>query len=636
MLDARVDVGDGGGDGGGGETTHVGWREVDRRMRKVARRRAALDAEEAELLVAAKRVEVHKYLGYGSFAEYLGRVCGYAPGTVRDRMRVAEALEGLPAMREALSAGMITYSTVRELTRFVDGETEEDWIVAVEGCTAREVEELARGREAGDLPDDRPHADLEPRRLRLDLLPPDYALFLEARAHLQQLTGEQLTDADFMRVACRAVLGGSARSRTAEDDGEGADAGRDAGEGADAGAAAGEGADAGAAAGNGADAGRGAGEDADAGAAAGNGADAGAGAGNGADAGRGAGRGAGEGADAGAAAGNGAGRGGASAGNQPPHQIAVTVCANCKRGWHETGGQSLELTPAHVERMRCDAMELGRVDGDVIAERVRTIPAAMRRAVLARDRHRCTVPGCTSSLFVDVHHLHPWSQGGEHTMSNLTTLCTLHHDLAHHGRIVISGSSGALVVLHADGRPYGMLPAAPTPHVGRAPATSDSSGATPHVGRAPAPSASSAAARPHVGRAPATSDSSAAEPPHVGRAPATSASSAAARPHVGREPATSDSSAAEPPHVGRAGAAAGARTRSAHGADGSTSRARVPGAQVPAKLVEEARMALTGLGFRSGQATAAVAEATLQVSAGVTLEQLVRAALVACQCYLRS
>ena len=481
MFDARVD-GVGGDGGGGEETSHVGWREIDRRMRKLARRRAALDAEEAELLIAAKRAEVHQQLGYGSFAEYLGRVCGYAPGTVRERMRIAEALEGLPAMREALGAGMITYSTVRELTRFVDGETEEDWIVAVEGCTAREVEELARGRAIGDLPDDRPHADLEPRRVRLELLPPDYALFLDARRHLEQITGEQMTDAEFMRVACRAVLGGGARAGV-----DGADAGTSSGAGDGAGA--------------------------------GDGGDDGAGT-----------------------------RAGGGGGNVPPHQIAVTVCAECKRGWHETGGQSLELTPAHVERMRCDAVELGRVDGEIVAERVRTIPAGIRRAVLARDRHRCTVPGCTSSLFVDVHHLQWWSKGGEHAMSNLTTLCTLHHDLAHHGRIVVSGSPGALVVLHADGRPYGTPPTAS--HVGRATGASDPAGPPPHVERAMAATASSA--------------------------------------------------------------------------------------RLPAGLVEEARMALTGLGFRPTEAKAAVAEATLQVAAGATLEQLVRAALVVCRRHVRT
>jgi hypothetical protein len=106
----------------------------------------------------------------------------------------------------------------------------------------------------------------------------------------------------------------------------------------------------------------------------------------------------------------------------------------------------------------CDAFDLGRVDGPDIAERVRTIPAPIRRAVLARDHHRCTVPGCRSSRFVDLHHIKPWADGGEHHMDNLTTLCCLHHDAGHDGRLQITGAPGALLITHADGRPYGTPP----------------------------------------------------------------------------------------------------------------------------------------------------------------------------------
>jgi len=112
MFDERVrgdDHGGGGGGAGGADAAHVGgWRELDRQMRRLARRRAVLDAEEAQLLVAAKAAEVHRHLGYGSFDEYLERVLGYAPTTARDRMRVAVALEALPAVRAALAAGDVT------------------------------------------------------------------------------------------------------------------------------------------------------------------------------------------------------------------------------------------------------------------------------------------------------------------------------------------------------------------------------------------------------------------------------------------------------------------------------------------------------------------------------------------------
>ena len=50
----------------------------------------------AELLLVARAAEVHVQLGYGSFLEYMERVLDYAPRTALERIRVAEALPGMP------------------------------------------------------------------------------------------------------------------------------------------------------------------------------------------------------------------------------------------------------------------------------------------------------------------------------------------------------------------------------------------------------------------------------------------------------------------------------------------------------------------------------------------------------------
>src|SRR5690606_2886363 len=57
-----------------------------------------------------------------------------------------------------------------------------------------------------------------------------------------------------------------------------------------------------------------------------------------------------------------------------------------------------------------------------------SIPPAVRRAVLRRDRHRCRAPGCRNHSFVDVHHVRISSEGGSVLPSNLVTLCSAHHD----------------------------------------------------------------------------------------------------------------------------------------------------------------------------------------------------------------
>ena len=88
-----------------------------------------------------------------------------------------------------------------------------------------------------------------------------------------------------------------------------------------------------------------------------------------------------------------------------------------------------------------------------------TIPPALRRAVLERDRHRCQVPGCTHSTYVDVHHIRRRADGGLNVLGNLLTLCSAHHRATHRGELHIErDTSGALVFRHADGSPYGQPP----------------------------------------------------------------------------------------------------------------------------------------------------------------------------------
>jgi hypothetical protein len=80
----------------------------------------------------------------------------------------------------------------------------------------------------------------------------------------------------------------------------------------------------------------------------------------------------------------------------------------------------------------------------------------MRRAVLGRDHHRCTVPGCRNALFLDLHHIELSSEGGGNETDNLVTLCGAHHRAAHRGELEISGRvSTGVRFRHADGSEYG-------------------------------------------------------------------------------------------------------------------------------------------------------------------------------------
>jgi hypothetical protein len=102
-----------------------------------------------------------------------------------------------------------------------------------------------------------------------------------------------------------------------------------------------------------------------------------------------------------------------------------------------------------------------RADTHPFPRAKQSIPPALRHAVLTRDRHRCRVPGCTHTTFVDVHHVQPRSEGGLNDASNLLTLCSVHHRAVHRGELLIPGEHvGALTFRHADGAAYGS-PVAP-------------------------------------------------------------------------------------------------------------------------------------------------------------------------------
>ncbi|MCB9572319.1 MAG: HNH endonuclease [Kofleriaceae bacterium] len=184
------------------------WRRLDRALRGVARRRAALDAEEARWLVAAQRIALHRRFGYATLAEYLERTLGYGPRAARERLRVATALQKLPKTAAALACGAHSYSAVRELTRVGRDDTEAAWLAAAAGKTVHEIEAMVAGRRPGDLPG----TEVEPtevrRSLSLEIGPETLALWRDARLALELERGGAVSDDELLATLCRELLGG--------------------------------------------------------------------------------------------------------------------------------------------------------------------------------------------------------------------------------------------------------------------------------------------------------------------------------------------------------------------------------------------------------------------------------------------
>ncbi|MCB9561529.1 MAG: HNH endonuclease [Kofleriaceae bacterium] len=184
------------------------WRRLDRALRGIARRRAALDAEEARCLVAAQRLALHRRFGHATLAEYLERTLGYGPRAARERLRVATALQTLPEIADALGRGVHSYSAVRELTRVGRDDTEAAWLAAAAGKTVHEIEAMVAGRRPGDLPG----AEVDPtavrRSLSLEVGTETLALWRDARLALELERGGAVSDDELLATMCREMLGG--------------------------------------------------------------------------------------------------------------------------------------------------------------------------------------------------------------------------------------------------------------------------------------------------------------------------------------------------------------------------------------------------------------------------------------------
>jgi hypothetical protein len=152
----------------------------------------------------------------------------------------------------------------------------------------------------------------------------------------------------------------------------------------------------------------------------------------------------------------------------PCYQVIVHVDAAVLADADQPGQSVLEdgaRVPAGTsQRLACDASRVVmRHDPDgrllEVGARTRTIPPALRRALLHRDQG-CPFPGC-GLPFSQGHHIRHWARGGPTTLSNLALLCRRHHRAVH--------EEGCQVERMADGelrfrRPNGwMLPDVPVP-----------------------------------------------------------------------------------------------------------------------------------------------------------------------------
>ena len=124
---------------------------------------------------------------------------------------------------------------------------------------------------------------------------------------------------------------------------------------------------------------------------------------------------------------------GTSAGTSDNYQVVVHVDqATLTKGAGRSG-----LPIESVRRIACDSDRVVLVEDEEgeplsVGRKTRIVPAAIKRALWARDRG-CRFPDCGRRRFVDAHHIEHWSAGGETSLPNLLLLCSRHHRLVHEG-----------------------------------------------------------------------------------------------------------------------------------------------------------------------------------------------------------
>ena len=409
----------------------------------VSRRIEADTQRLLELIAAFDDRRGWEISGHRGCAEWLAASTGIDIGAARERVRTARALVGLPALREAMGRGDLSFSKVRALTRIATPDNEDDLLSVAVESSAADLERMIRRWRHGS---DEEEIDREERRhqARAFSMFPDLDGMIQLRGSLTPEVGALVMKA--IEWACDVLYrdehpaGNAASAANARSAGNtrslvnGARIGpdgipeimlseeerrqRSAQRRADALAFLAEramewGGDAG-------------------------GGDAGGGDAGGGDAG-----------------GGEAGGGEAASGSLAErYQVMVHVgvgtlgegallVADPAAPTDERDPHRSEVEPgirvsAETSRRICCDAGVVRVthasDGSVldVGRRTRTIPPALRRALEVRDRG-CRFPGC-HSRFCEAHHIRHWAAGGETSLANTLLLCRYHHRLLHEGR----------------------------------------------------------------------------------------------------------------------------------------------------------------------------------------------------------
>ncbi|MDW3220918.1 MAG: DUF222 domain-containing protein [Acidimicrobiales bacterium] len=330
--------------------------------------------------------------GARSCAEWLSWKCGDSLHTAREKVRVARALQALPVAASAFSAGELSYSKVRAITRVACGEDDADWVEQARHATGAQLDRLVSAV-IRSLDEDDPRGALERRRcvrgdgnrgtgtLRIEA-PRDMIDTIAAAVEVvaTRIIDEAVSGSDRRRTEVIAERGGLAAVRV--------DALLQIAEQALAAAPA-----------------------------------------------------AAERGDVGRLS------------LVVDTETLSAIADEPSDGVCTLGGQAVD--PEIARRWACDIRSSVVIDheghGCDEGRETRVLNRRLRRALLRRDHGSCRFPGCGVNSWLHAHHIIHWADHGPTELANLVSLCGFHHRLVHEGGWTVELTAGGVAWRDPDG-----------------------------------------------------------------------------------------------------------------------------------------------------------------------------------------
>jgi hypothetical protein len=364
------------------------WAEQQRREDELASLSAHLSAATARWLELVWAI--HEQGDSSDLQGFVAWRCGITGREAREYLRVAEALQELPATREAFACGELTFTKVRALTRVATAASEESLLELAEALTAAQLERALRAFRRVATEEAREAHELEYVDWYVD---DDGSLMLRARLAAED--GTLVVKA--LEAACERVLERRRADRAAAAADAGASDVHEDGAGrvddrvepvrsarvealvevAERTLAAAD------------------------------------------------------------------GTSGVQRARVVVHVDAAAISSDA------AGRSELEdgppISPETARRLGWDAELVAQVERDGLPLSVgrarRTVPPALRRLLEAGDGETCCFPGCERRRHLQAHHRQHWAHGGETSLDNLVLLCFHHHRFVHEGGYTIEGDA---------------------------------------------------------------------------------------------------------------------------------------------------------------------------------------------------